>query len=118
MMKRILLHRIAYARSGDKGNSANIGVLAYTSPGYQFLLRELTTERVLGFIRPLGVSEVIRYELPNLEALNFVCLQALAGGGSLSLRTDAQGKALGQALLQMEIEMSEELLTQCIRGCI
>lgn len=98
-----ILRDIAYARSGDKGSSSNIGVIAYDAAGYEFLRDYLTAEKVQAYFAPLGVTSTLRYELPNLEALNFVLKGVLAGGGSRSLRIDAQGKALGQALLEMPI---------------
>lgn len=98
------LGTIAHARSGDKGSSANIGVIAYDEKDYDFLKKKLTAEKVEAYFKPLGVTETIRYELPNLLALNFVLKGILPGGGSRSLRIDAQGKALGQAILEMEIE--------------
>ncbi|HRD54883.1 MAG TPA: hypothetical protein PLC42_00650 [Parachlamydiaceae bacterium] len=98
------LKEIAYARSGDKGTSANIGVIAKKSEDYPFLKKYLTKERVKQFFLPLGVKKVVRYELDNLEALNFVLYETLDGGGSQSLRIDSQGKALGVALLEMELE--------------
>lgn len=104
---RVLLGDLAYARSGDKGGDANIGVIAFTEEGYAFLEQALTAEIVLEFIRPLGVKRVTRYTLPNLEAFNFICCGVLAGGASLSLRSDAQGKALGQALLELPMELPE-----------
>lgn len=97
------LESIAHARSGDKGSNANIGVIAYDEEGYAFLLDYLTAERVNAYFSELGVKETRRYELPNLLALNFVLYGILEGGGSKSLRIDAQGKALGQALLQMPL---------------
>jgi len=106
----IPLRKIAYARSGDKGNNSNIGVITYSLSGYQFLTEYLTSDRVEEFFKPLGVKSVLRYELPNLWALNFVLIGALAGGGSRSLRIDSQGKALGQAILEMPIEVSIEKL--------
>ncbi|MBI4559043.1 MAG: hypothetical protein HY706_15780 [Candidatus Hydrogenedentes bacterium] len=109
-MTKIRLGEIAYARSGDKGASANIGVMAYTPAGYDFLRQALTAERVEQFFKPMGVGKVTRYELPNVHALNFILPDILAGGGSRSLRVDAQGKALGQALLEMPIEVPEDLL--------
>jgi hypothetical protein len=99
-----LLKDIAYARSGDKGSSANIGVIAYDSRGFNFLRNYLTEEKVHQFFSALGVTETKRYELDNLEAFNFVLKGVLKEGGSRSLRTDSQGKVLGQALLLMEIE--------------
>jgi hypothetical protein len=97
------LFEIAYARSGDKGSSSNIGVIAYDSKGFDFLKKELTSERVKAFFSALEPTAVIRYELPNLLAFNFILQGVLKGGGSLSLRIDAQGKALGQALLEIEL---------------
>lgn len=96
---------IAHARSGDKGSSANVGVIAYTPKGYAFLQQTLTEERVAEYFKPLGPTKVTRYELPNLGALNFVLEGVLAGGGSRSLRVDAQGKALGQAILEMMLPL-------------
>lgn len=97
------LREIAYARSGDKGSSANIGVIAYEEKDYAWLQEHLTAEIVHEYFRSLGTSKTIRYELPNLGALNFVLFDVLHGGGSRSLRSDAQGKALAQALLEIEI---------------
>jgi hypothetical protein len=106
------LREIAYARSGDKGANANIGVIAYTENGYQFLSEILTAESVLDFFSSLTPFEVIRYELPNLLALNFVLKGILREGGSRSLRMDSQGKALGQALLEMKVPIPEDLLRE------
>lgn len=99
----IQLKDIAYARSGDKGISANIGVIARNSKNYELLKQVLTADKVEAFFKPLGVKKVIRYELDNLEALNFLLLGVLEDGGSRSLRIDSQGKALGTALLEMNI---------------
>ncbi len=98
------LRELAYARSGDKGANANIGVIAYSRANYEFLKTHLTREKVAQYFSCLGSREVRRFELPNLLAFNFVLYGALEGGGSVSLRTDAQGKALGQAILQMSFE--------------
>ncbi len=106
-MACIKLNKIAYARSGDKGNHANIGVIAYTHEGYLFLKEHLTAEVVQEYFKLLGVKSTVRYELPNLIALNFILYEALGGGGSCSLRIDSQGKALGQALLQMPLEVCD-----------
>src|SRR5437867_7352381 len=95
--EQIRLGEIAYARSGDKGSSANVGVIARTPQGFALLRSHLSAARVEKFFKPLGVRKVIRYELPNLCALNFLLPGVLAGGASRSLRTDAQGKTLGQA---------------------
>lgn len=100
---RQLLRNLAYARSGDKGSSANIGVIAYDAKAYAYLVEHLTAEAVHAYFKPLGVVATVRYEMPNLQALNFVLTGVLEGGGSRSLRIDSQGKVLGQALLEMEI---------------
>ena len=105
------LHAIAFARSGDKGSSANVAVFARTPAAYAWLQAHLTTAKVEVYFRPLGVGPVRRYEVPNLEALNFLLPDILAGGGSCSLRIDAQGKTLGQALLAMPVSLPPELLS-------
>jgi hypothetical protein len=99
----MLLSNLAHARSGDKGNHANIGVVASDSAAFQFLQRHLTAERVADYFRGLGVSRVERFELPRIGALNFVLYNALAGGASQSLRIDTQGKLLGTAILDLEL---------------
>jgi hypothetical protein len=110
----IRLGQIAHARSGDKGSSVNVGVIAYTAAGYELLKQKLTAAAVEAFFRARGVASVTRYELPNLLALNFILHNILHPGGSLSLRTDAQGKALGQALLEMELALSPDELARCL----
>lgn len=102
---KVQLRQIAHARSGDKGDVANIGLIAYKPQDYPVLAREVTAERVKKHFAELCHGEVERFELPNLNALNFVLHSALDGGGLLSLRTDAQGKTLSSALLRMEIEV-------------
>ena len=115
-MSLIELGQIAHARSGDKGNHANIGVVAYTSAGYDFLETELTADRVADFFAGLIVSEVDRYELPKLGALNFVLHNALAGGASRSLRIDTQGKLLGTAILTLKLPAASDAeLTKMLR---
>jgi hypothetical protein len=104
------LVRIAYCRSGDKGDIANIGVLAREERYYPILLREVTVDRVKALFGARVKGRVERYELPNLAALNFMLYEALGGGGAISLRVDAQGKAFGAALLRMEIEIDEHEL--------
>ena len=99
----ITLGQIAHARSGDKGNHANICAVAYTTEGFNFLARELTNERVAEFFAALGATRVVRFELPKLGALNFVLHNALAGGASQSLRIDTQGKLLGTAILDLPL---------------
>lgn len=107
---RIPLSRIAHARSGDKGDTSNIGVIAFDARHYPLLIREVTADRVKHFFGEMVKGKVERYELPNLGALNFLLHEALGGGGTLSLRIDAQGKTLGAALLRMEIEVAAEEL--------
>lgn len=101
---RIRLGDVAHCRSGDKGNRANIGVVANDDEAYDWLRLRLTTEAVAAFLRPMGIGEVVRYELPKIRAFNFVIARALAGGASRSLRLDTQGKALGTALMELELE--------------
>lgn len=101
---KIPLSRIAHARSGDKGDAVNIGIIAYDPAHYPILLREVTPERVKQHFGSLVKGNVVRHELPNLGALNFLLYEGLGGGGTLSLRIDAQGKTFGAALLAMEIE--------------
>jgi hypothetical protein len=113
---RVRLGELAHGRSGDKGASANVSVIAYTRAGYDFLAQALTPERVAAFFSPLDLSGVVRYDLPALNAFNFVLHGVLAGGGSRSLRVDAQGKALGQALLELELSIAESLLPKCRRS--
>jgi len=100
---------IAHARSGDKGDSANIGVIARKPEYYGILVRELTPERVRAHFEGIVRGEVERFELPNLGALNFLLHGALGGGGTVSLRLDAQGKTLAAALLRMELDIPERL---------
>jgi hypothetical protein len=102
--KQVLLSDIAHGRSGDKGNHANVAVIAYTPAGYEWLRDFLTAERVHEYFAPLGLSRVERYLAPNLLALNFVLYDVLAGGASRSLRTDSQGKTLALALLRMHVD--------------
>ena len=106
-MRQVRLGEIAYARSGDKGSGANVGVLAHTPQGFEYLRDALSATRVKRFFKRLGGGRVVRYDLPNLHAFNFVLPGVLAGGASRSLRIDAQGKALGQALLELELDISE-----------
>ena len=107
---KIQLSRIAHGRSGDKGDTANVGVIACHEKHYPILVREVTPERVKAHFGRLVKGDVVRYELPNLGALNFLLLEALGGGGTLSLRVDAQGKTFSAALLAMEIEVEEREL--------
>jgi hypothetical protein len=101
------LSDIAHGRSGDKGNHANIAILAYTPTGYAWLKDNLSAETVRDYFLSMGPSRVVRYEAPNVLGLNFVLYDILAGGASRSLRTDTQGKTLALALLQMHIDRPE-----------
>jgi hypothetical protein len=102
---KIQLREIAHARSGDKGDTANIGLIALKPEHYPVLMREVTAERVKKHFAGICQGAVERYELPNLHALNFVFYRALDGGGLVSLRTDNQGKTYSAALLRMEIDV-------------
>lgn len=110
--KKVPLKAIAHSRSGDKGTGANVGIIAYTPEGYEFLRGALTPEKVEAFFEPMGVGTVTRYEMPNIGAFNFLLPEILGDGGSRSLRIDAQGKSLGMALLEMEVDAPVELLGQ------
>jgi len=100
---------IAHGRSGDKGNHANVAVIAYTDAGFGWLREHLTVEVVAAYFAPLGPSRVERFEAANVLGLNFMLYDALAGGASRSLRTDTQGKSLALALLRMPVEVPAEL---------
>ena len=104
---RVRLVDIAHARSGDKGDTANVGVIARKPEWYPVIARELTRERVHDHFRQVIDGDVERFELPNLKALNFLLHGALDGGGTLSLKTDAQGKVFSTALLRMTIDVSD-----------
>jgi hypothetical protein len=107
---RVQLLKIAHARSGDKGDTANIGLIALKPEFYPALVREVTAARVKEHFAEICLGGVERYELPNLGALNFLLHHSLGGGGTLSLKTDAQGKTLSAALLRMEIEVDDDLM--------
>lgn len=107
---KIRLAEIAHARSGDKGDGSNVGLIANSDAAFELIRREVTADRVKSFFQHFVHGRVERYEVPNLRALNFILHDSLGGGGTASLKTDAQGKTHGQGLLQMEIEVSEELL--------
>jgi hypothetical protein len=103
-MSDFRLSDLAHGRSGDKGNHANVAVIAYTPQGFDWLRQHLTADKVASWFAALGPSKVERYEAPNLLALNFVLFDVLGGGASRSLRTDSQGKTLALALLRMPID--------------
>src|SRR2546422_3755365 len=105
---KVQLTKLAHARSGDKGDTANVGLIALREEIYPLLVREVTAARVKRHFKGICKGEVERFELPNLGALNFLLHESLGGGGTVSLMTDAQGKTFSTALLRMEIEVSDE----------
>lgn len=109
-MAKVRLEAIAHARSGDKGDGSNVGVIANNLAGYRWLCEELTAERVQAHFAAVCRGRVERFEVPNLLALNFMLHDSLGGGGTLSLKTDAQGKTHAQGLLALELEVPDELL--------
>jgi hypothetical protein len=108
-MSTVPLSRIAHGRSGDKGNHANVAVIAYSEAGFAWLKEHLTAEVVAEYFAPLGATRVERFEAANLLAFNFMLYDALAGGASQSLRTDTQGKTLASALLRLVVNVPAEL---------
>jgi len=107
-VKRIPLYAMAHARSGDKGDGSNVGVLAYDERGYKLLREWLTPSRVKAHFEGIVCGEVERYELANLKALNFILNDSLGGSGSSSLKTDAQGKTHAMAMLRIEVEVPDD----------
>ncbi|MBK8380843.1 MAG: hypothetical protein IPL16_02895 [Ignavibacteria bacterium] len=101
---KIQLKEICHGRSGDKGDAANIGLIAYNKDSYELIKKEVTAEKVQKYFKDICLGEVLRYEMPNINALNFILNNTLGGGGTVSLKLDAQGKTLASALLKMEIE--------------
>ena len=106
-MRRVPLVTIAHARSGDKGNSCNIGVIARSPAHYPVLVEQVTVERVREHFRGWAHGAITRYEMPAIHALNFVMEDALGGGATASLRADNQGKTMGGALLRLLVEIPE-----------
>jgi hypothetical protein len=104
---KIQLVDIAHARSGDKGDTANVGLIALKPEWYDLLVREVTRDRVAQHFKGVITGNVERFELPNLKALNFLLHGALDGGGTLSLKTDAQGKVFSTAMLRMTIDVPD-----------
>jgi hypothetical protein len=104
---KLQLLKLAHARSGDKGDTANIGLIALRDEFYRILVREVTAARVKEHFKGICKGEVERFELPNLGALNFLLHESLGGGGTLSLMTDAQGKTFSTALLRMEVDITD-----------
>jgi len=109
---KVELRQIAIARSGDKGDTANIGLIALRPEIYPVLEREVTAARVKVHFEGICLGEVERFELPNLQSLNFLLHESLGGGGTVSLMLDAQGKTFATALLRMEIEVPDELVIE------
>jgi hypothetical protein len=105
---KVRLVDIAHARSGDKGDTANVGLIAIRREWYPLIAREVTRQRVATHFRGMISGEIERFELPNLDALNFLLHGALGGGGTLSLKTDAQGKVFSTALLRMTLDVPDE----------
>ena len=104
---KVSLSQLAYARSGDKGDGSNVGVVAYTAEAYDIIKDQLTPARVKEHFKEICFGDVDRYEAPNLLALNFILHDSLGGGGSESLKTDAQGKTHGLGMLYMELEVPD-----------
>ena len=104
-MTMVKLIEIAHARSGDKGDAGNVGVIAYDDKGYEIIKKHLTTERVKKHFEGICFGKVERYEMPNIRAINFLLHNTLGGGGTVSLKHDAQGKILASAMLRMELEV-------------
>ncbi|MGA2668160.1 MAG: hypothetical protein ABSF32_04495 [Ignavibacteria bacterium] len=105
MKKKIKLREICHGRSGDKGNAANIGLIAYKKENYELIKNKVTAEVVKKYFEGICLGNVERYEMPNINALNYILHDTLGGGGTVSLKNDAQGKTLASALLMMEIEL-------------
>lgn len=102
---KIRLIKIAHGRSGDKGNAANIGIIAYDDKGFNIIQKHLTAKKVKQHFKGICFGKVERFELPNIRALNFLLHDTLGGGGTVSLKHDAQGKTLAAALLRMELQI-------------
>jgi len=107
-VKRVRLRDIAHARSGDKGDSSNVGLIANNEAAYEIIKQEVTADRVKQHFGSIVKGAVDRFELPNLLCLNFILHDSLGGGGSETLRNDAQGKTHGQAILLMEVEVPDD----------
>ncbi len=107
--KKVQLVKLAHARSGDKGDTANVGLIALKPEYYPILAKQVTRAKVVKHFRGIINGDVERFELPNLNALNFLLHGALGGGGTISLKTDAQGKVFSTALLRMEIDVPRGL---------
>ncbi|MBI3654243.1 MAG: hypothetical protein HY231_24715 [Acidobacteria bacterium] len=113
-MAKIQLIHLAHARSGDKGDTANVGLIAFKPEYYPLLVEQVTAERVKEHFQGICLGAVERFEVPNLEALNFLLHNSLDGGGTISLKTDAQGKTYSSALLRMEIEVDDAIAKEAL----
>lgn len=107
-MKQIKLSEIAHARSGDKGDGSNVGLIAYSDAGYRLIAEKVTVDAVKKHFAKICLGDVTRYEVPNLKALNFILHDSLGGGGTESVKTDAQGKTHGMGMLEMVIEVPDD----------
>ena len=115
-MAKVALARVAHARSGDKGDGSNVGLIADSAALYEVIREQVTVERVKEHFQQVCLGEVERFEVPNLRAINFLLHDSLGGGGTESLKTDAQGKTHGQGILSLEIDVPEELLSEGAGG--
>ncbi len=109
---KVLLFKLAHGRSGDKGDTTNVGIIARQAEFYEILKNEVTTERVKAHFGEMVQGKVERFEMPNIGALNFLLHESLGGGGTKSLKLDAQGKTYAAALLRMELELDEKKYPQ------
>lgn len=105
---KIQLKDICHGRSGDKGDAANIGLIAFKNEDYKIIKKYVTAKKVKEYFKDICLGKVERFEMPNINALNFVLYETLGGGGTVSLKLDAQGKTLASALLKMEISVKKE----------
>jgi len=112
---KVPLSRIAFARSGDKGDTANVGVIALAPEAYEHLVTQVSPERVKSHFAGVCRGHVERFELPNLSALNFLLHESLGGGGTVSLMLDAQGKTFGAGILSLEVDVPEDVVAVCDR---
>ena len=111
-MKKVKLHDLAFARSGDKGDVSNIGLMAKTKEIYEALSKTVTSEKIKEHFRGMIKGNVEIYRMPNLDSLEIILRRALGGGATCTLRFDQTGKSMGQALLRMEVEVEEKLLNE------
>ncbi|MDZ7808486.1 MAG: hypothetical protein U5K71_15440 [Gracilimonas sp.] len=109
-MPTVKLLKIAHGRSGDKGNGSNVGIIARHPDIYPFLEKNLTADRIKEHMKHVCKGEVERYEMPNIGALNFILNESLGGGGTVSLKLDAQGKTHASQVLRMDVDVPEDLL--------